>query len=108
MKKAPRSKRKMLIKFYQNGIFTVDDGPPRSAEDPVGQRFLQDIKERRVPAEFEEEARDGLDLSIMPIPEDYDPKNAPRSASLILLKSRLSPNVVLDIMRHNEQRQYEI
>lgn len=71
----------MVIKFYQNGIFTVDDGPPRSAEDPANQAFLQAIKERRVPDELAAEFMDGLDLSIMPMSEDYDPAKAPKYAS---------------------------
>jgi hypothetical protein len=70
----------MVIKFYQNSIFTVDDGPPRSAEDPANQAFLQAIKERRVPDELAAEFMDGLDLSLMPMPEDYDPTKAPRYA----------------------------
>lgn len=74
-------KKKMLIKFYQNAVFTVDDGPPRSVEDPANQAFLQAIKERRVPDELANEFQDGLDLSIMPMPEDYDPGSVPKCAS---------------------------
>lgn len=81
IRNAPKKKKKMLIKFYQNAVFTVDDGPPRSVEDPANQAFLQAIKERRVPDELASEFQDGLDLSIMPMPEDYDPASAPKCAS---------------------------
>lgn len=81
IRNAPMKKKKMLIKFYQNAVFTVDDGPPRSVEDPANQAFLEAIKERRVPDELRDEFQDGLDLSIMPMPEDYDPASAPKYAS---------------------------
>lgn len=74
----------MVIKFYPNRIFTVDDGPPRSTADAVNQRFLQAIKEQRIPDELAEQYPDGLDLSIMPMPEDYDEKSAPRFAAALL------------------------
>jgi hypothetical protein len=80
IRNAPKKKKKMLIKFYQNGVFTVDDGPPRSVEDAANQAFLQAIKERRVPDELANDFQDGLDLSIMPMPEDYDPGSAPKCA----------------------------
>lgn len=68
----------MIIKFYPNHVFTVDDGPARSTADAANQRFLKAIKEQRIPDELVQQYPDGLDLSIMPMPEDYDPGTAPR------------------------------
>lgn len=68
----------MIIKFYPNHVFTVDDGPPRNTTDAANQRFLQAIKEQRIPDDLVQQYPDGLALSIMPMPEDYDPGSAPR------------------------------
>lgn len=80
IRNAPKKKTKMVIKFYPNHIFTVDDGPPRSTADAVNQRFLQAIKEQRIPDELAAQHPDGLDLSIMPMPDDYDAASAPKCA----------------------------
>jgi hypothetical protein len=32
-----------IITFYRNGIFTIDDGPPRSINDPSNFRFIESI-----------------------------------------------------------------
>lgn len=78
IRNAPKKKTKMVIKFYPNHVFTVDDGPPRSTADAANQRFLQAVKEQRIPDELVQQHPNGLDLSIMPMPEDYDEASAPR------------------------------
>lgn len=37
-----------VITFYNNGIFTVDDGPPRRVEDPANFPFIQSIAKVRL------------------------------------------------------------
>ena len=45
-----------VIAFYDNGIFTVDDGPGREMQDPANREFLDAISAGRCPAELEPEA----------------------------------------------------
>jgi SEP domain len=99
IRNAPKKKKKMMIKFYQNAIFTVDDGPPRSLEDSANQAFLQAIKERRVPDELASEFQDGLDLSIMQMSEDYDPGSAPKCDS-----SYAPPTLGIGLPLHTPQQ----
>jgi hypothetical protein len=34
---------KYVITFYRNGIFTVNDGPPRRIDDPANASFIRSI-----------------------------------------------------------------
>ena len=42
-----------VIAFYDNGVFTVDDGPAREMRDPANAEFLDAISAGRCPAELE-------------------------------------------------------
>ena len=42
-----------VIAFYDNGVFTVDDGPGREMRDPANAEFLDAISAGRCPAELE-------------------------------------------------------
>mmetsp|Transcript_24272 Transcript_24272/g.53065 ORF Transcript_24272/g.53065 Transcript_24272/m.53065 type:complete len:285 (-) Transcript_24272:261-1115(-) len=42
-----------IITFYQNNVFTVDDGPPRRVDDPANFRFIDSISKGECPEELE-------------------------------------------------------
>lgn len=39
----PQGPIKHVITFYRNGIFTVNNGPPRRVDDPANLRFITSI-----------------------------------------------------------------
>ncbi|KAG2448631.1 hypothetical protein HYH02_006519 [Chlamydomonas schloesseri] len=45
--------RNHVITFYNNGIFTVDDGPPRRVDDPANLTFIESISKGECPAELD-------------------------------------------------------
>jgi UBX domain-containing protein 1 len=46
---------KKILTFYKGGIFTIDDGPPRSFDDEDNRQFIEDINRGIVPYELERE-----------------------------------------------------
>lgn len=50
---APRSAvKRYVVVFYANGVFTVDDGPARSVEDPANMGFIVAISRGERPREL--------------------------------------------------------
>ncbi|EFJ44950.1 hypothetical protein VOLCADRAFT_109909 [Volvox carteri f. nagariensis] len=45
--------RNHVITFYNNGVFTVDNGPPRYVDDPANARFIESISKGECPEELE-------------------------------------------------------
>ncbi|GLC43269.1 hypothetical protein PLESTB_001492100 [Pleodorina starrii] len=45
--------RNHVVTFYSNGIFTVDNGPPRHVEDPANARFIESISKGECPEELD-------------------------------------------------------
>lgn len=45
--------RNHVITFYSDGVFTVDDGPPRKVEDPANFPFIESISKGECPAELD-------------------------------------------------------
>lgn len=61
----------MIVKLYDNEIFTVNDGPPRRLDDPASLHFLDAIRRNECPAEL----RDGnehVHVSILQVSKDWD------------------------------------
>ncbi|CAG9460276.1 unnamed protein product [Pedinophyceae sp. YPF-701] len=64
--------QRRVITFWANNVFTVDDGEPRSVEDPSSIAFLNDIAAGRVPRELLQGGGE-VDVHLMRKPEDYVP-----------------------------------
>ncbi|KXZ55366.1 hypothetical protein GPECTOR_3g495 [Gonium pectorale] len=45
--------RNHVITFFNNGIFTVDSGPPRRVDDPANARFIESISKGECPEELD-------------------------------------------------------
>ena len=63
---APQKPVSHVIAFYDNGVFTVDDGPAREMRDPSNAEFLDAISAGRCPPELE--PAPGASSSGEPVP----------------------------------------
>lgn len=75
---AARQPKKIVVKLFANEVFTVDDGPPRDIYDPANTAFLNSIRRQEVPAELQTKDGSDVTLSLMQVPKDYDPADAPK------------------------------
>ncbi|GFR39767.1 hypothetical protein Agub_g251 [Astrephomene gubernaculifera] len=50
---ADEGPRNHVITFYNNSIFTVDNGPPRRVDDPANQSFIESIVKGECPEELD-------------------------------------------------------
>lgn len=67
------------ITFYGNGVFTVDDGEPRSVADAANQPFLRSIEQGECPAELEPGSRaTPVTVNLLRRQEDYVPPDRPK------------------------------
>eukprot|EP00884_Botryococcus_braunii_P023028 jgi/Botrbrau1/9409/Bobra.0252s0034.1 len=67
------------ITFYRNFVFTVDDGEPRSLDDPSNKAFLDSVSRGECPAELEPPSRDTpITVNLLRREEDYQPPARPR------------------------------
>lgn len=72
-------KKKIVIKFYENGIFTVDDGPPRGFADPSNHAFMDAISRGECPDELaNRQTGSGIEVSLMKVGEDYKEPEKPK------------------------------
>ncbi|GIL80837.1 hypothetical protein Vretimale_9445 [Volvox reticuliferus] len=71
--------RRHVITFYNNGIFTVDNGPPRRVDDPANARFIESISKGECPEELET-GRHGapVDVNLMRKEEPYTEAERPK------------------------------
>lgn len=67
------------ITFYRNGVFAVDDGEPRSIDDPSNAEFLRSIERGECPAELEPPNRSvPVTVNLLRRDEEYTPPEKPR------------------------------
>lgn len=73
--------RRIVIVFYANGIFTVDDGEPRQMNDPVNTAFMQSIMKGECPAELSDPSSDPtvpISVNLVRKDIDYEPPVEPK------------------------------
>ena len=70
-------------------MFTVDDGPPRDIYDPANTAFLNSIRRQEVPAELQTKDGSDVTLSLMQVPKDYDPSDAPKCVVICNMSANL-------------------
>jgi len=76
---APRSAvKRYVVVFYANGVFTVDDGPARSVEDPANMGFIVAISRGERPRELKPDHPDQeVEVSLVRRAEPYVPPKEP-------------------------------
>ncbi|GAX85737.1 hypothetical protein CEUSTIGMA_g13152.t1 [Chlamydomonas eustigma] len=68
-----------VITFYRNSVFTVDNGPPRSINDPSNFRFIESISKGECPEELEPDAPGmALNVNLVRKEEDYAEPEKPK------------------------------
>jgi UBX domain-containing protein 1 len=73
--------RRIVIAFYANGIFTVDDGEPREMNDPANTAFMQSIMKGECPAELTDPNSDPtipINVNLVRKDIDYEPPAQPK------------------------------
>ena len=74
---APNDPSKPLVitvAFYENGVFTVDDGEPRRVEDPENRGFMMAIMTGQCPEELlPDDPQQAIDINMVRKPGDYEP-----------------------------------
>lgn len=73
--------RRIVIAFYANGIFTVDDGEPRQMDDPANTAFMQSIMKGECPAELNDPNSDPtitINVNLVRKDIDYEPPAQPK------------------------------
>lgn len=81
--------RKMVIKFYANGVFTINDGPARDCDAPENQAFMQSIIRGECPTEIN--ATEDTDVSLLKLGEDYTEPDKPKCAPTLYCPSAVGP-----------------
>jgi UBX domain-containing protein 1 len=62
-----------VVKFYKNNIFTVDDGPPRSIEDPANMEFINSVSKGECPRELDPGPTDTpVTVNLLRVEEEYE------------------------------------
>jgi len=65
--------RNNVVKFYKNNIFTVNDGPPRSIEDPANMEFINSVSRGECPRELDPGLTDAsVTVNLLRVEEDYE------------------------------------
>lgn len=61
-----------VVKFYRNGIFTVDDGAPRHMDDPANLDFINSVSRGECPRELDP-GNSSVDVTVnmLRAEEDY-------------------------------------
>jgi hypothetical protein len=61
-----------VVKFYRNGIFTVDDGAPRSMDDPANLDFINSVSRGECPRELDPgDSSVEVTVNMLRAEEDY-------------------------------------
>lgn len=64
----------ITVAFYENGVFTVDDGEPRKVDDPENREFMMAIMTGQCPAELlPDDPQQAIDINMVRKPGDYEP-----------------------------------
>lgn len=76
---APDAPRTFTITFYANGIFTINDGEPRSMTDPANMPFMQSIMRGECPAELDPGTSDvPIHVNLVRSHEEYAEPEKPK------------------------------
>lgn len=59
-----KADRIMYVRFFTDGIFTIDNGPARLMSDPKEKQLLEAFGKGFVPPEYSQNAKD-IDLHVM-------------------------------------------
>lgn len=71
--KAPQPRSNQVVKFYRNGIFTVNDGPPRPVADPANMDFMAAVSRGECPAELDPgPGAEPVTVNLLRVEEDYE------------------------------------
>lgn len=69
----PGGPRNHVVKFYRNGVFTVDNGPPRHMDDPGNLDFISAVSRGECPAELDPGTSDEpVTVNLLRAEEDYE------------------------------------
>eukprot|EP00878_Enallax_costatus_P001620 GHUV01001771.1.p1 GENE.GHUV01001771.1~~GHUV01001771.1.p1 ORF type:complete len:283 (+),score=97.43 GHUV01001771.1:128-976(+) len=62
-----------VVKFYRNHIFTVDDGPPRTMDDPANVDFINSVSKGECPQELDPgNSSAEVTVNMLRVEEDYE------------------------------------
>ena len=67
-----------LVEFWENGVFSVNKGPPRRVLDPANLEFMQAISRGECPPELEGADGQGVEVSLMRHHGEYEEPEAPK------------------------------
>lgn len=75
----PDAPRTHVITFWRNGVFTVDDGPPRSVDDPANFSFIDSISKGECPRELDPGTSTiPINVNLLRKEEDYTEPEKPK------------------------------
>eukprot|EP00210_Caulerpa_lentillifera_P004549 g4339.t1 len=83
----------ITITFYANRIFTVNDGEPRSVDDPANAEFIDHISRGVCPPELTSNSGRPLKVNLVKNGSDYKPPEKPRYAAFTGSSQTLSESV---------------
>ena len=64
----------ITVAFYENGVFTVDDGEPRRVDDPENRGFMMAIMTGQCPEELlPDDPQQAIDINMVRKSGDYEP-----------------------------------
>lgn len=64
--------RNHVVKFYRNNVFTVDDGPARSMDDPANLDFINSVSKGECPSELDPgDSSTPVTVNLLRAEEDY-------------------------------------
>ena len=70
----PNKPLKVTVAFYENGVFTVDDGEPRQIDAPENRAFMMAIMTGQCPDELlPEDPNQAIDVDMVRKTHDYEP-----------------------------------
>jgi len=64
----------ITVAFYENGVFTVDDGEPRQVDDPENRSFMMAMMTGQCPEELlPDDPQQAIDINMVRKSGDYEP-----------------------------------
>lgn len=62
-----------VVRFYRNHIFTVDDGPPRTMDDPANLDFINSVSKGECPQELDPgNSSAEVTVNMLRVEEDHE------------------------------------
>ncbi|KAI8476447.1 MAG: ubiquitin-related domain-containing protein [Monoraphidium minutum] len=70
----PAAPQAHVVKFYRNGVFTLNDGPARAIDDPANQEFMDAVARGECPPEIDPgPTAEPVTVNLLRVEEDYVP-----------------------------------